>query len=142
MNDELINLSKDDVLCKEGDKTQDLYYITEGKLLICSRSGKMVTPIAYLEAGSYFGEMSFFDKLPRSADVIAIEPTKLVKISQIQLKDSFPKWLLVISRQMTKKIRLLDEVIRDKGIKRTNVQSVKPLSIDEQRHYLTLLEKA
>lgn len=136
-----LSLKKNDVVCKEGDLTKDLYLIIEGKLMVCSRAGHMVTPLAYLEAGSYFGEFSFIDNFTRSADVIAVEETKLIKIPQAELKKNFPRWLIICSKSMTKKLRLLDEVIRDKGIKKVNVDSIKPLSIEEQREYFEILKE-
>ncbi len=138
---ETVKIKKETVLCREGDKESDLYFVTQGKLLICSRSGHMVTPLAHISKGEYFGEMSFFDCLPRSADVIALEDTQLVKIPGISLKDQVPTWLLVMAKQMTNKLRTMDHVIRDKGIKRKNVTSMKPLSIEEQRHYYKLITK-
>ncbi len=134
-----LKIKKHEVLCREGAEESDLYFVTNGLLLICSRSGHMVTPLAHIKAGEYFGEMSFFDKLPRSADVIALEDTKLVKISSESLKEQIPTWLLVMAKQMTNKLRIMDTVISDKGIKRTKVKTLKPLSMEEQRFYYQLL---
>ncbi len=134
-----IKLNKNQVLCREGDIETDLYLVTDGKLLICSRSGKMVTPLAYLTRNDYFGEMSFFDGKPRSADVIAIEETTLIKIFGNDLKDQVPTWLLIMAKQMTQKLRNFDEVIRDQGVKKRKTAQVSPLSIEEQRHYFQLL---
>ena len=136
---EVLKFTVNSVLCREGDQDSDLYFVKEGKILICSRAGKMVTPLAYINAGEYFGELSFFDKLPRSADVVVIEEAKIVKIPTSIIKTQFPNWLILMSRQMTKKIRIMDNVIRDKGIKRKNVNTIKPLSIDEQRELYTIL---
>ena len=58
-----VNLNKNEVLCREGDEDIDLYIIHEGKLLICGLKGSQVTPLAYLEAGEYLGELSFFDQI-------------------------------------------------------------------------------
>lgn len=142
MSEHTIKLPIESVLTKKDDESSDLYYVTSGKLMICSRSGSMVTPIAYVQKGEYFGELSFFDNLPRSADVIAVEPTTLVKIPSTELKKQFPTWLMIVAKQMTKKIRLMDQVISEKGIKRTNVQSIKPLSIEDQRHFFELIQNA
>lgn len=136
-----LTIQKDTVLCRANDKNYDLYYVLKGKLLVCNRNGHMVTPIAYLEANQYFGEMSFIDKLPRSADVIAIEETQVLKIPSEMLQNKFPRWLHIMAKSMTKKMRSLDDVIRDKGIKRKNVKSIKPLEIEEQRHYFQLLNQ-
>lgn len=140
-NNETIKIAKETILCREGDMENDLYFVTKGRLLICSRSGHMVTPIAYLNKDDYFGEMSFFDNSSRSADVIAVEDTTLVKIPSGSIKDQFPTWLLVIAKQMTQKLRNMDNVIRDKGIKRKNIDSMTPLTIDEQRHFYQLLNE-
>lgn len=140
-NNLIINVEKDELICKEGDLTRDLYKIISGELMICSRNNRMVTPLAYLTDGEYFGEFSFFDGQLRSADVIATEETKLVKIPLAELKKQFPRWLLLTSKSMTKKLRLMDEVIRDKGIKKQNVDNIKPLSIEEQRYYYDIINK-
>ena len=128
-----ITLDSHTVLCREGDTDKDIYFVLRGKLLICSRSGHRVTPIAYVKENEYFGEMAFFDNQNRSADVITVEPTELLKIPPTAIKEQFPNWLTIMTRSMTKKLRLMDHVISAKGIKRQNVESIKPLSIEAQR---------
>jgi len=138
----LEKVSEETLICKEGDLSRDLYKIVKGKLLICSRNGHMVTPIAFLESGQYFGEFSFFDGQKRSADVIAVEETTLIKIPLAELKKQFPRWLLLTTKNMTKKLRVMDDVIRTKGIKKTKVDIIKPLTIDQQRHYYDIITGA
>lgn len=134
-----VQVERDQVICRSGDLTKDLYKIISGRLLICARNNRMVTPLAYLGPGDYFGEFSFFDNQARSADVIATEPTVLVKIPQAELKKQFPFWLIHTSKSLTKKLRLLNEVIGSRGIKKKNVESVQSLSIEEQRRYYQLI---
>ena len=134
-----IKVEKDQVICRAGDLTKDLYKIISGRLMICSRNNRMVTPLAYLGAGDYFGEFSFFDNQARSADVVATEQTVLVKIPQAQLKKQFPFWLIHTSKSLTRKLRLFNEVIGSRGIKKKNVESIQPLSIEEQRHYYQII---
>lgn len=141
-SDFLIHLEKDQVLCKEGDSDTDMYILHEGQLLICVRKGTQVTAIANINPGDYIGELSFFDNQPRSADVIATEKSTLIKISKSQLKQKFPSWLLTIAKFQANKIRLMDKVIQNKGIKKKNVDSIKPLSIEEQRHYLEAINNS
>ena len=135
MNDiKTIKIPKGEVLCRQGDKDTNLYLVTAGKLLICTRSGRMVTPLAYIEENQYFGEMSFFDALPRSADVLAQEDTTLVRIPNKTLKDQVPNWLHILAKSMTHKLRVMDSVISDKGIRKDS-HEIKPLSIEEQRDF-------
>lgn len=141
MNEQVIKAAKDEVICRAGDLSRDLYKIISGRLLICARKNSMVTPLAYLEADDYFGEFSFFDNQARSADVVAMEETIFVKIPQAELKKQMPFWLIQTCRSLTSKLRTYNDVIRSRGIKRRNADSISPLSIEEQRHYYQLLHK-
>lgn len=134
-----LNYPKDSVLCVEGREENNLYYVQKGKLLICSRSAHMVTPLAHINAGEYFGELSFFDKLPRSADVVVLEDTELTMIPSAAIEGQFPKWLLLMARQMTSRLRIMDNVIKERGIKKKNVTSMPALSIEEQRKLYAII---
>ncbi len=121
------------VVCRAGAEDNDLYIIVSGTLLVCVNKGTEVTPLAYLSDGEYFGELSFFDHEPRSAHAIAITETQLIKIPFQEVKGIMPDWLILLAEAITQKIRHSDEVIRLKGIKRQNAQTIKPLSIEDQR---------
>ena len=131
-----LQLKKDELIFRAGDTNTDLYIIHSGEVLVYVINGTQVTPLAYLGAGEYLGELSFFDHEPRSAFVIATEESTLIQIPTEELQRQFPAWLALLARHITKKLRDTDELIRKKGIRRQNVESIKPLSIEEQRHYL------
>ncbi len=141
MNTYDIELKKNDVLCREGDIETDLYVVQSGELLVCIRKGSQVTAVATLGPGEYIGELSFFDNKPRGADIIALGPCKLVKIPAVEIRESFPAWLTTIGKMLALKLRLHDDVIRSKGIKKSNVETIKPLSMDDQRMYNQILSK-
>ena len=145
MNDPIENLAvhleKDQVLCTEGDPKNDLFLIHSGKLMVCVRKGSEVTPLAYVVAGEYLGELSFFDGSGRSADIIVLEHTTLIKIPSDFLRKQFPPWLGKMARYMTQRIRILDDVIRTKGIKKKNAHTISALSIQEQRYYMEKIKK-
>ncbi|MBY0516684.1 MAG: cyclic nucleotide-binding domain-containing protein [Bacteriovoracaceae bacterium] len=136
-----LELKKDDVLCREGDVETDLFLVTEGELLVCVRKASQVIAIAKIGKGEYIGELSFFDNRPRGADIVALTKAKLLKIPAVEIRQSFPQWLTTVGKAMTLKLRLYDEVIRSRGIKKSNVETIKPLSMDEQRYYFKLLSK-
>lgn len=136
-----INLEAGELVCCAGQNDYDLYIIHTGKLLIYVNDGTKVTPLAYLGAGEYLGELSFFDHMPRSAHVATLEPTTLIQIPVEELGKQFPEWLITIAQNITSKLRRTGDVIRQKGIRKTNVETIKPLTIDEQRHYYQLVEK-
>jgi CRP-like cAMP-binding protein len=87
----IMNLSKEmsfrtgDTIVKEGDAGLGFYVIVDGQAEVRHKGRK----VADLRRGSFFGEMSLFDDQPRSADVIAVEPTRC----QVLLRWNF--WSLI-----------------------------------------------
>lgn len=136
-----VHLEKDQVLCLEGDPKNDLYLIHSGKLMVCVRKGSEVIPLAYVMPGEYLGELSFFDGSGRSADIIAIERTTLIQIPSDFLRKQFPPWLVNMARYMTQRLRILDDVIRTKGIKKKNAQTISALTIQEQRYFMEKIKQ-
>jgi CRP/FNR family transcriptional regulator, cyclic AMP receptor protein len=65
-----------EAIVKEGDAGLGFYVIVDGNAVV-RRKNKVV---AKLGRGSFFGEMSLLDDQPRSADVVASEPTKCLVI--------------------------------------------------------------
>lgn len=135
-----MTLKKDELICIAGDLEVDLYKIRSGKLMVFVNDGTKITPLAYLGEGEYLGELSFFDHQPRSAHVVALEDCEIIKIPVEELDKQAPRWLITMATHVAQKIRRADEMIRTKGIRRQNVESIKPLSIDEQRYYYKLIE--
>lgn len=135
-----LNLKKGELVCAAGEEKCDLYIIHSGKLLIFGNDKTKITPFAFLGAGEYLGELSFFDKMPRSAHVICVEDTTLIKIPVEELNQQFPSWLITIAQSITSKLREADDLIRKKGIRKKNVDTIAPLNIDEQREYYSSLQ--
>ncbi len=63
-------------VCRQGEQGQDLYVIVAGSVSI--QQGSRV--LAKLSAGEVVGELAFLDSQPRSADVVAAEPLRLLEI--------------------------------------------------------------
>ncbi len=129
-----------EMICAAGEKSSDLFIIHSGKLLVFVTDGTKVTPLAYLNAGEYMGELSFFDHEPRSAHVVCVEDATLVQIPVSEVNKQFPPWLVTIAHSVTKKIRHSSNLIREKGIRKKNVETMKPLSIEEQRKFYQSLQ--
>lgn len=137
---QVINLSKDDILFMAEDKGNDVYIIKKGKVMVFVQKGSEIIPVAYLGKGEYIGELSFFDDELRSASILCMENTEFSKISTEELNKHFPGWLKTIGLQITHKIRESDELIRSKGIRKKNLESIKPLAIEEQTRCFKLVE--
>jgi CRP/FNR family transcriptional regulator, cyclic AMP receptor protein len=66
------------VVVKEGDEGVGFYLILEGKVEVRRRSRRLAT----LGPGQFFGEMALFVNQPRSADVVAVAPTRCLVLSR------------------------------------------------------------
>lgn len=127
------------IICREGDNDTDLYFLQSGKLLICTLNGTQVKALARISAGEFIGELSFFDGRPRSSYVITLEKCKLIRIPQNEVSSLLPNWYLKVGQSITKKIRLLDQVIHGSNIRRSQSEENRPLSMEEQRELYKLL---
>lgn len=129
-----------EVICVQGENKHDMYQTITGKLMVCTVKGREVTPLAYIGPGEFVGEMSFFDEKPRSAFVMAVEDSDVLEIPHEKFKAQFPPWLVQVAQTLTQRIRHVDEIIKEHGLRRKNVTSVGPISLEEQRHYYQILE--
>ncbi|MGJ3254255.1 MAG: Crp/Fnr family transcriptional regulator [Elainellaceae cyanobacterium] len=70
-----------------------VYFVESGWVKVRRHTGDEVVTLAILGKGDFFGEMAILDESPRSTDVIALSPVKLLSISaqrfiQTLFKDS------------------------------------------------------
>ena len=59
------------VICREGDLSQEMFFVLSGKVRLETRMGIAGKMLAELGAGDYFGEMAALTGVPRSASAIA-----------------------------------------------------------------------
>ena len=64
---EMETFANGDIVFREGEQTRDMYVIHEGRIEIVKEAGGHEVQLAVLERGSFFGEMSLLEGLPRSA---------------------------------------------------------------------------
>lgn len=127
------------LVCREGDPSSELYFLKSGTLLVCTLSGTQVKAISRINPGEFIGELSFFDGKPRASYVITLDQCQLIQIPKQQIAGLLPKWYTQVGKNITKKIRQLDQVIHSSNLRRSNAEESKPLSIDEQRIFYDLL---
>jgi CRP-like cAMP-binding protein len=89
---------KGEIVFDEGDKSQAIYFIIEGKALICRQGRPIDGVIAEISAGQCFGEMALINNSPRMAQVIAAEDCKL----DVLFREDFLKLIEMHSRIASK----------------------------------------
>ena len=111
------SLKKGEALFRKGDEGTSLYIVKSGsvKIVLPSDMGDEVTP-AILSEGDFFGEMALLDGLPRSADVVALEPSELLALNQKDflafLKDD-EEAIRSIFSYLSMRLRKTDDLLED-----------------------------
>ena len=99
-----ISYKAGNMIVAEGTTGVGFFLILEGKAEV-RKKGKV---LATLSKGQFFGEMSLIDDLPRSADVIALQPTKCWAITSwsfASLIKAQPKLALGMLKEVVKRLR-------------------------------------
>jgi CRP-like cAMP-binding protein len=75
---EPVSLGAGDTVVVEGGPPDALYVIARGSCRVFKEKGGDALQVVDIEAGNQFGASSLLDRAPRSATVIAAEPTELL----------------------------------------------------------------
>ena len=108
-----------DRIVAEGTPSDCLFILEEGTVRVEKASPVGAIHIASMgEAGDFFGEMSLIDILPRSADVRAEGPVRLLAFPKRKLAEIFARWprlqvnlILNIARSLSLRLREADDKI-------------------------------
>ncbi|MFL5522322.1 MAG: Crp/Fnr family transcriptional regulator [Gemmatimonadales bacterium] len=103
------------VLVTEGEKTDALYIILEGRVrAYVSDSAGREAVLSIMGPGEYFGEVAF-DEGPRSASVITLESCRLLVIQRhefAQFLETHPAFAAHFINKLIGRIRVLTENVR------------------------------
>ncbi|MFO0676530.1 MAG: Crp/Fnr family transcriptional regulator [Polyangiaceae bacterium] len=104
-------------LFSRGDAPSGIYAVVEGgvRITATAESGKELL-FAVVEPPMWFGEISVFDRKPRTHDAIAAEKTTLVHVSQEDLEAILartPTWWRELATLATWKLRLTFLAVED-----------------------------
>ena len=114
----IVKLSKErkyetgEVIVRKGEGTVGFYLILDGSVEIRSNG----TTLSKLGPGQFFGEMSVVDNQPRSADVVAIEPSRCLILSAWSfnaLISEHPKIALKILQEFVRRLRDTNKALTD-----------------------------
>lgn len=114
-----LHLKAEDFVFREGEPASELYVLLSGRVEVrkdakpgsSARIGQMVPT-------SWFGEMSVIDEQPRSATIVAVEPSVVLKVTREVLdrlvKDHVRDYLQIvlnIGRELSRRLRHADVMI-------------------------------
>jgi CRP/FNR family cyclic AMP-dependent transcriptional regulator len=88
-------------IVRKGEAGVGFYLIVDGTVEVRT-DGRV---LSRLEPGQFFGEMALLDNQPRSADVVATEPTRCLALSSWSFKS-------IVSEHPKMALKLLQESVR------------------------------
>jgi CRP/FNR family cyclic AMP-dependent transcriptional regulator len=103
-------LKKGDILIKEGDRSNQLYWLMKGQLGVYSNVQGLEAHLNTIEPGELVGELAFLDQKPRSATVKALEESQLLVLEYSEFQEMLkaqPKWMKKLLITLTSKVRKL-----------------------------------
>ena len=92
----------------QGEPGLSFLLVLEGKTEVRKRGKR----IAMVEPGGFFGEMTVFDDKPRSADIVAIEPTRCFGIASwsfFPVLRGNPSVAIGIIKELVRRLRQVEE---------------------------------
>ena len=86
----LRRLNRGDVACRKDDTPDGLYLLSSGRLQVfeITEDGREIG-LNLIQPGAFFGELSVIDDLPRSAHIVAIEPSVVGVLPQAEARRLF-----------------------------------------------------
>lgn len=79
---QIINVTRDEVVIREGDRGDAFYIIQEGAVEVFKSDGKTEELLATLHPPEYFGEVALIEDVPRTANCRALAGTTLLVITR------------------------------------------------------------
>jgi len=110
-------LARGDVLFHEQDEPAELYVVKSGRIAMVNRSlDGRESVVALMEGGDLFGEMPLFDGQSRSTDARALEPSEVIAIPYVPLRQIYtndPSQLWRVVDLLATRLRVMDGVLAD-----------------------------
>jgi len=104
----------------KGDHGDALFMVLEGEVRARVMIGERETTLTTMGVGECFGELAIVDQGPRSADVIANQPSVLIKVSEGALKKMFAEapalaapFMFALTRVIAQRVRALTKRYED-----------------------------
>ncbi len=108
--------ASNEVVVGEADAGEALFVLARGRVKVVryGASGREVILSVFKTPGDFFGEMSLLDDQPRSATVLASEPSRLLFLARRDFREHLeanPRTALAVLTELSRRLRRADEVI-------------------------------
>jgi len=118
---EVVEVAAGTIVFNEGDAGREMFVVLGGRMEVIKRSKRdREVVVASLRQGTWFGERSILDVMPRPATVRAGEAARLLRVTAHDLDvlyrrdlKSYTLLVLNITREMSRQLRLADWLLSD-----------------------------
>ena len=117
---EVVRVAPFGTIFTKGEHGDALFMVLEGEVRARVTIGGRETTLATMGVGECFGELAIVDQGPRSADVIANQPTVLIKVSEGALRKMFAEapalaapFMFALNRVIVQRVRKLTKRYED-----------------------------
>lgn len=120
------SVRKKDVIFTEGDPSEWLYIVAEGKVKITklSQDGKEII-LEVIHPLDFFGGLAVIRGFPYPANAVAMEDSKLLKISRSSLMrvlDRFPNLMYCMAQQVGDRMKESHETLKNIALERVEAR--------------------
>ena len=108
MKKSLRNFSDGDVIFRESDASNSLYFLSQGIVELSKAGERGPVMLAMLEPGEMFGEMGILDGGPRSATAVAVGPVVIEETERQDFLDALgnePELALSVMSKLVERLR-------------------------------------
>ena len=102
-------------LFKEGEPSRCMYLVKKGTVAVRKMKGGSQIEIAKIYSNEVIGELSFFDRMPRSASAVAMTDVEVLEISFESLDKIYsrvPDYMKSIMAAVAERLRKSNELVR------------------------------
>ena len=114
----IVEKAPEEYFFREGEKADAMFVLEKGEVAVSKQWNGEEFRLEKLSQGDCFGEMALIDLSPRSASVMAIEPSAAIAINYTNMLDlhmhNLEQFTLIqmnIARELSRRLRLADEQI-------------------------------
>jgi CRP/FNR family cyclic AMP-dependent transcriptional regulator len=103
------------VLFNDGDAANSLFIVEKGAVSIRKKKGNATVEVGKVLTGEIIGELSFFDRQPRSATTVAITDVVVIEItfaSMEKIYATIPDYMKTIMASLATRLRKANDTIR------------------------------
>jgi CRP-like cAMP-binding protein len=104
---DLVTAAKGDLIIKKADLSDSMFLVLSGQVRARLRVGDHDTSLGTMEPGELFGEVAMLSQTPRSADVVAEDLTRLLRLTSERFQEMMAEHSVLAAKMLFNMSRLL-----------------------------------